>query len=93
MQFRFIRSATRASGFTSTTEMGFSIDRHQKADNAGFTIMIFGTFCILMAFSSLNRGGGEFYLPILISFLAIPYLDKAKMSPESQCDNFKKGEF
>jgi len=55
--------------------------------------MIFGTFGILMAFSSLNRGGGEFYLPELMSFLAMPCLDKAKMSPEGRCDDFKKGEF
>ena len=37
-------------------------------------------FVIAGIFSILGRGGGEFYLPILITFLAIPYFDIATVS-------------
>ncbi|MBW1777578.1 MAG: sulfite exporter TauE/SafE family protein [Deltaproteobacteria bacterium] len=43
-------------------------------------IMLITMFIIAGIFSILGRGGGEFYVPILISFLAIPYFDIATVS-------------
>lgn len=42
--------------------------------------MLILMFVIAGIFSILGRGGGEFYLPILISFLSIPYFDIATVS-------------
>ena len=47
---------------------------------ANIATMIVLMFIIAGIFSILGRGGGEFYLPILISFLAIPYFDIATVS-------------
>jgi uncharacterized membrane protein YfcA len=46
----------------------------------GVAIMMVAMFFIAGLFSTLGRGGGEFYLPILITFLAIPYFDIATVS-------------
>ena len=43
-------------------------------------IMMLAMFIIAMIFSTLGRGGGEFYLPVLITFLAVPYFDIATVS-------------
>jgi uncharacterized protein len=43
-------------------------------------IMMVAMFFISGLFSMLGRGGGEFYVPVLISFLAIPYFDIATVS-------------
>lgn len=43
-------------------------------------IMLITMFIIAGIFSILGRGGGEFYLPVLISFLSIPYFDIATVS-------------
>ena len=59
----------------------------------GVIIMILAMFCVLVVFSSLSRGGGQYYLPLLVTFFAIPYFDKAKLPPESQYDYLKRGEF
>jgi len=47
---------------------------------ANIATIILSMFIIAGIFSMLGRGGGEFYLPILITFLAIPYFDIATVS-------------
>jgi len=56
----------------------------------GVAIMMVAMFFIAGLFSTLGRGGGELYLPVLITFQTIPYLDiRRSAGSPSSCERAK----